>query len=75
MYKQKIYYRFVYLLLIGCRMAKKNSVGGYECGHCGSTDMQHTRSVTKGSGAGQFERYILLCNKCNNEDFYDCVPK
>jgi RNase P subunit RPR2 len=56
-------------------MAKKGSYGEYICAHCGATDMRREGTETRGSGAGQFERLILICNKCGKPDFYDSVPK
>ncbi len=56
-------------------MAKKGSKGEYICGHCGATSMRIERVVKKGSGAGTFDRLILICNKCEQEDFYDSVPQ
>jgi RNase P subunit RPR2 len=56
-------------------MAKKGSYGEYICGHCGATDMRVERIEKKGSGSGQFDRLILICNKCGQQDFYDSVPK
>ena len=56
-------------------MAKKGSVGEYICGHCGATSMRVDRIEKKGSGSGAFERYILICNKCELQDYYDSIPK
>jgi hypothetical protein len=49
-------------------MAKKGSYGEYICGHCGATSMRVVREVNKGYGT---IRMILICNKCENEDYYD----
>ncbi len=49
-------------------MAKKGSKGEYICGHCGATSMRVDRYVDKGNGV---TRIVLICNKCNGEDYYD----
>jgi len=51
-------------------MAKKGSVGEYICGHCNATDMRVVRYVDKGRGV---TRIVLICNKCNQEDYYDSL--
>lgn len=49
-------------------MAKKGSVGEYICDHCGSTNMRVVKYQNKSNGV---TRIHLICNKCNEEDFYD----
>jgi 5-methylcytosine-specific restriction endonuclease McrA len=56
-------------------MAKQGSKGEYICGHCGATSMDIKDIIKRGSGAGQYDQLILICNKCGQQDVYDSVPK
>lgn len=49
-------------------MAKQGSAGEYICGHCGHGSMRPVKFQDKGKGV---TRIHLICNKCENEDYYD----
>ena len=49
-------------------MAMRGKVGEYICEHCGATSMRVLKYENKSKGV---TRIHLICNKCNQKDYYD----